>query len=502
MEISVSISENIIRLLKEKNIDAAEAVEILDQFNNGEIGNEEQVQVTGIPGEESIVNTTGSHFSFTKDEIEAFEDNFGFSVPEKQSEGLTRLSLEKITQLGNDLLPFIAYGVLNGGSATSYADTKKNKSFNPEYFQSNEALFSSLAESVSGKPKGITPAFINPDGSAGPSFMELKLRAVLIQMARYKKKTGDGYANPLFQMTSVTNDDEIKEALSSYAKSPFLEDLSLFSDIDVESIKTASQPLIAAYTQDPRGARQIFLGKDGKSPLPLPGGHGQNFKVLKSVYRELENEGKLYAQLGNIDNLGNIPDPVSIAVTAIKRPQSAFEFSFKTKVDVKGGILVRDQHAHFNCADIGVAISKEDVQTAEDSGKPILFNCATGIFNLNYLNGSIDRIIRRLPVRFSNQDKDAGMYSQAEQVTWEIIGLLDDILILGVDKYKRFIAAKLLLESFLASGIGIDALQNNDPAFFEVGLKLNRGLSRLLEQVYCLYLEGGKWLPIPLSHIN
>ena len=266
-------------------------------------------------------------------------------------------------------------------------------------------------------------------------------------------------------------------------------------------MKSASQPLISAYTQEPRGTRNVFLGKDGMSPLPLPGGHGQNFKVLKTVYRELESAGKMYAELGNIDNLGNIPDPLSIAITAIKKPQSAFEFSFKTKVDVKGGILVEDQYGHLNCADIGVAISKDEVAHAENSGKPVLFNCATGIFDLSYLNASIDDIIRKLPVRFSNQDKDAGLYSQAEQVTWEIIGLLDKLVILGVDKYERFIAAKLLLESFLASGIGLTDIPDEDKAFAEVGRKLNRGLTNLLQNTYHLYLENGKWLPLPLSKI-
>ena len=39
---------------------------------------------------------------------------------------------------------------------------------------------------------------------------------------------------------------------------------------------------------------------------------------------------------------------------------------------------------------------------------------------------------QNLPVRFSDQDKDAGRYSQAEQVTWEIIGMLEDFISLAL----------------------------------------------------------------------
>ena len=77
------------------------------------------------------------------------------------------------------LYPYFAFGVLNGGSATSYADFKKNESFNPELFNFIKDTFDSLSENYRNLPKGITPAFINPNGKPGPSFLELKFRKLL-----------------------------------------------------------------------------------------------------------------------------------------------------------------------------------------------------------------------------------------------------------------------------------------------------------------------------------
>ena len=92
---------------------------------------------------------------------------------------------------------------------------------------------------------------------------------------------------------------------------------------------------------------------------------------------------------------------------ALSGKQAAFEFSFKTPVDIKGGILIRDTGGHLNCGDIGPAISKEQLAGAEAQGKPILFNCATGLFSLAHLARELPNIIRNLPTRFSDQDKDA-----------------------------------------------------------------------------------------------
>ena len=57
--------------------------------------------------------------------------------------------------------------------------------------------------------------------------------------------------------------------------------------------------MIGAFTHSEEGdPKQIFLGRDGKSPLSLPGGHGQNFAVLKETYLALHAEGRRYATSG------------------------------------------------------------------------------------------------------------------------------------------------------------------------------------------------------------
>ncbi len=72
-------------------------------------------------------------------------------------------------------------------------------------------------------------------------------------------------------------------------------------------------------------------------------------------------------------------------------------------------------------------------------------------------------------------------------------------MILGVNKYERFIAAKLLLESFLASGIGLDKPEVMGPEVTEIGEKLHKGLSKHLKTTYGCRLINNKWVPKPLE---
>ena len=147
--------------------------------------------------------------------------------------------------------------------------------------------------------------------------------------------------------------------------------------------------------------------------------------------------------------------------------------------------------------DLGVGISFDEAAALESSGKKILFNCGSGLFNLEWLLNHIDTIIADLPLRFSDQNKDSGRYSQAEQVTWEVMGMIKNPLIFAVDKYQRFLAAKILLENMMTSG-----LKQNDPGFDAVGdelvqtaQKLNAGLNDMLVSVYGLALENDLWIP-------
>lgn len=414
------------------------------------------------------------------------------------------VTLEKsvLEHIGIRLLPYLAYGVLNGGSATSYIDEKKNAAFYPPLLELISEDFSKLAALSENRPKGLSPAYINPDGTPGCSYMELKMRALLLLELRYTEETGNSCRIPMFQMTSEATETPLLEAYDAYRDSPFLSDLIEQTGHDITRVISRKQPLISALTPAEDGLpRDLFTkayGEQGRL-LPLPGGHGQNFLVLKDIYRQLYAEGKRFAYLVNVDNIGNTPSPLSLAVTALTGFDGSFEFSYKSPVDIKGGVLLRgDESKELTCRDIGVAISADEVQQAENRGKPILFNCATGLFSLEYLDRELDNIITNLPLRVSEQHKDAGVYSQAEQVTWEIIDLMEYPAVIAVHKHQRFLAAKLLSESIMstrASRYAEELLEHNSEYrdFCDVSLKLEEGFHAMMREVFDLKLTDGRW---------
>ena len=501
-----------------KHIDRQLTLSILDRFNRGDFAGIEPVRVSSIPDIDGkqVVDLSASP---------------AYSVPVKQAEErLTELlpsdnfkeygtirgarmhfSSQDLRRLGLRLLPCTAYGILNGGSASSYVDEKKNLAFSEKLYHISGDAFSAAAELSRGRSKGSSPAFIHPDGTPGPSFLELKVRSLLIQSLQYrhlfgKPKQQDNSLGmlPVFQMTSDYTSVDAAAAFEGCRHNPLTAGLGSELHPCIISPLTARQPLIAAYTHSSEGSpKQLFTSAWGTpdSLLPLPGGHGQNFAVLADIYRRLYKGGKRFAYLGNIDNLGNTVNPPALAILALSGSQGAFEFSYKTAVDIKGGILVRDQRNRLNAADIGPAISKEELQRAEEGGGPVLFNCATGIFDLKYFAENIDTIAEKLPTRFSDQNKDAGTYSQAEQITWEVIGMLDKPLILAVHKYERFLASKLLLENLMTSGIHLD-----HPAYpsslKQLSMSLHSGLKNLLAGPYGMRLRGKKWVPVQAEELK
>lgn len=505
--------------MKQKGIDVDLTCKILNQFNAGKYDKVEPVKVSNIPAVDGqvILDMTGDikvtmNWATARENIE----RLGLNIDLTRIGTATgpEITFDKIalTRLGTLLFPVLAYGVLNGGSASSYIDYKKNKAFNETLFEICQNEFTTLEKLSKGKAKGLTPAYMNQDGTPGPSFIELKMRALLIQILKYQLilKQQPEILLPMFQMTSVYNDREIQEAYANYRESELLTGLSQETRVDITAVRTGIQPMLAAFSPSSAGKpKTIFDRAYGKenSALPMPGGHGQNFIILRQVYQELLASGIKFIYLGNVDNLGFTVDPAALAIMALKNKQAGFEFAFRTVVDVKGGVLIEDQHHRLNCADIGPAISKAEVLNAEKSGKKILFNCAIGLFNLEYLVKNLDHIIDNLPMRFSDQDKDAGVYSQAEQVTWEIIGMLDDFLIFGVDKYERFLAAKMLLEGLMTSGIGLDhPAYPTDPDpekdLKTMAVKLNRGLQAKLSGIYGMKQTGGRWVPKTVAELK
>lgn len=505
------MNKELIHACREKNIDVDLTREILDTVNHQQKETDKEGNFQQFPDldDKRIFSTEDNpFFKITQKELQSFLEEF---LPDFSPEDLLLswsgnswiADTASLKRIGILLYPYTAYGILNGGSATSYIDKKKNSSYGKEVFSLVEKTFTELSSLSNNKPKGITPAFTQPDGRPGNTFIELKMRSLLIETIRYNELTKQVYPEknlphlsgiPLFQMTSTFTEEKLRTEYKAYKKSHILKDLIDYTGFDVTSCYSAQQPLIAAFTSTQDGyPLSIFSNAWNKknNPLSLPGGHGQNFLVLKDIYRELYSKNKKLALLGNVDNLGNTLDPVLLAVSALSRSNSSFEFSFKTPVDVKGGVLIETTSGNFDCYDIGPGISKQTVLDAEESGKPILFNCAAGIFNLSYLVPNLDSIINNLPIRLSNQEKDAGSYSQAEQITWEIIGLLKNPLIIGVNKYERFIAAKLLVESILTSQspyilkeLNNSAISENTENILEFTNKLHFGLRKLLLERY------------------
>lgn len=500
--------------MEAKGVDLDTTLSILAALNAGEYDAIVPVEAAGVPPVDgcSIV-PAGASMSYSLP-VELARERlgaFGLGLPGAAllRDGTVRLDRPALEDLGERLYPLTAWGVLNGGSATSYADRKKNNSLGPGVFEAIRQGFELLAPLCEGRPKGLTPAYLNPDGSPGESFLVLKMRAALLRAARYVDRFGqpERPALPFFQMTSDGTDGPLAEAYTAYAGHPWLAPLIKRSGTDPTRPRSARQPLLAAFTHSGEGRpRGIFNQAYGKphSCIALPGGHGQSFRVLAGVYRGLLADGYRYAYIGNVDNAGYYPDPAELAVMALSDAEAAFEFSYRTPVDIKGGVLVMTGDGRRTVADIGQSISFDRVLALEAAGERVLFNCATGLFDLKKLVPRLDDIARRLPVRISDQDKDAGRYSQAEQSTWEVVGLLDAPLGFAVEKGERFIAAKLLAETLLASGAvvasgagaasgtSVSALPPDVAATAEM---MSRGLAAVLSGPCGLKLANGVWQP-------
>ncbi len=500
------LGEALVRDMESRGIDIDLSLSILADCNSGRHGGAGAVKAQGVPrvdGESVIAAGQGLACSIPVAEAEARLKALGLPLPRAAALEGGRLTFPRaaLEELGERLYPRTAWGLLNGGSATSYADSKKNLAFGQDAFLAFAKEFDALAPACKDRPKGLTPAYVNPDGSPGVSFLVLKARARLLAAKAYISKYGKpkGDFLPFFQMSSVGNDDELKAAFEAYGKSPFLADLAAETGLPASSFATGVQPLVAAFTHSSEGKpRRIFDRAWDKpdSSIALPGGHGQCFRVLAPVLRALHGRGIRFAWLGNVDNIGYLPEAAELAVLALSGKPAAFDFALRTPMDVKGGILVETEGGKRTVADIGPAISFEEVKRLEDGGAAILFNCATGLFDLDWLVPRLEEVARGLPVRVTDQDKDAGRYSQAEQVTWEVTSLLPSFIAFAVDKYDRFMAAKLLAETLLTSGIAA-ADPRIPPELAETSRLLKAGLERKLSGPCGLVLRDGAWHPIP-----
>lgn len=411
---------------------------------------------------------------------------------------LVTFSPAALQELGFLLAPAVAFGSLNGGSASSYLDRTRIRNAYAPLLDIYADLLPECDRVCQGRPKGCTPAFFHPDGTAGFDFMALKVRALLIRSLKWRKKTGIPDPPPLypvFEMTSHLTHDALRRTYEGYGESALLGELVRECGWTPDDIRSAQQPLLAAMTHD-RPFR-IFDRAGGLEgvPLAMPGGHGHSFYVLREIYRDLYASGVRFAYLGNIDNSGFLVDDRAVAILALTGKQGIFDFSRRTEADVKGGILIEDMAGRLNCGDLGLAITEEEVAVAQAAGAPVLFNTAGGLFNLEWLIANLDRVIRELPTRLIRQEKDRGRYTHTEQVTWEILGMMDNKLVSAVDKYERFIAAKMVVEMLLASPLGEARLGCLPATLAPVAAKLQAGLARLLAGPYGLVPENGRYRP-------
>ena len=307
------------RDMEGKGIDVEMSLSILEDYNSGLYDGVKPVKAVGVPavdGKTVIAIDDSTEYAMDAAEAEKKLAELGLPLParaHRDARGMV-FGREALAEIGERLFPRTAYGVLNGGSATSYADKKKNLAFGEEVFSLLEKGFDVLAPLCKDKPKGVTPAYLNPDGSLGESFLLLKARARLVAARGYIAKYGpvSGPFLPLFQMSSVGNDAELKLAYARYAASPLLSSLAAQTGLEPARFETGVQPLIAAYTHSCEGRpKRIFDRAYGArdSAIALPGGHGQCFRVLSPVFKKLRDSGIRFAYLGNVDNSGYVPDP-------------------------------------------------------------------------------------------------------------------------------------------------------------------------------------------------
>ncbi len=494
--------------MREANINVELSLQILGTLNQGgfesaETGAKsrtavENFQIPEVDGRNIVDFSSGLNYCVSNERLRKLRDQY----PElervlKPSSGSRAYTLNEaeIAEIGLLLSPYFAFGLLNGGSASSYFDRKKNQSFAPELFSLFESEFEVLARDFAQLPKALCPAFASGSGAAiepGPSFMGLKLRSLLHKIRCHSELSNRlGLAAlpserqpKFFQMTSELTQVPLQRYLRQEAghtgrgwrNDPAdLESLAAeLGWLPEQQVFSEKQPLIATFepvsagqTGPTRADRwRFFRNRDGDY-LPMPGGHGQCFFALRQLLQQLYRQGTRYISLGNIDNIAYNLQPGFLGLLALSGCEGLFACSYRSPLDIKGGVLLRtggkterqttgSQKTKLNCFDIGVGVDKEILQAAQNLGKGLLFNCAIGYFNLEALLQKIDHIIEHLPLRISEQNKDQGHYWQVEQVAWEVIGLLDSVLIGAVHKEEHFLAAKLQLEAFVNTGYQLE----------------------------------------------
>ncbi len=221
MNEKLGISASCYQDMLEKGVDPTVTFSVLSRLRAGCYENTgTEVKDLPSPDDPSIIDCSDDiSFSISRTDAEIHLEAAGCPGSEldvgrlaEESAGVLRFNRAGLRKLGLLLSPLLSYGVLNGGSATSYIDEKKNRGFNHTLFDFYESRFKELAAPLRGRPKGATPAFVQPDGSPGPGFLELKMRALLLG-ARNARRLGTIYPIPpllpMYQMTSSATNSQL-----------------------------------------------------------------------------------------------------------------------------------------------------------------------------------------------------------------------------------------------------------------------------------------------------
>lgn len=400
-----------------------------------------------------------------------------------------------LERVGRALYPVCAYGLLNGGSATSYIDQLHNHRFSPPLFQQWKERFDDAHAKYAHLPKALCPALYNYDGTAGPTFMELHARHVTRASAACATPI------PLFQMTNSVSNADITRATQAafgrhYPAAPKRASAH-YMDAAEERMLCVAQPLVATFayrtgdTEFPMDATPaLFRERASTLPYGLPGGHGQCFHALRAILEGLLDNGTRFIFLGNVDNLGYTINPIGLAYLALEGGVGGFEAVPRSAVDIKGGVFVRTREGRMRNTELGGGVTMDEVAQSEAAGKTVLFNCAVGLFDLERLLLRLDEYLRLLPVHCMHKKTARGEYWQLEQLAWDIVECIDDPYIFVSNKTERFLSAKLIIESFILSGLPAKM----PPHLSDIATRLHNATQDSMAREYgVLYKEGAWW---------
>src|SRR5690554_703967 len=124
--------------MREKGIDLQLTRRILDNYNAGEYEHFQPVKAIGIPQVDGkrVLDLTGDFkIQVNLQAAQARLEQWGINVNLQEfcktygEKGV--FDKRALARVGVLLYPCLAYGILNGGSASSYLDFKKNQAFNP-----------------------------------------------------------------------------------------------------------------------------------------------------------------------------------------------------------------------------------------------------------------------------------------------------------------------------------------------------------------------------------